>query len=289
MQEEVNDEESAIKNQMRDLLEDRAQIDQQLVEMQLALDAIEKGRKRKAELERLERERLEKERLLEARRLEKERKRLAQQAKRVERGDKIEMWIENPDEVIGSFFNEVTALSCANGGTIMLYESGEWSWTDGIPTLLHNKLHGRQRTLPKPTYVAIGSQDRYYVQFADGKAEWVCCDEMHKALQKSNNESIASVAFGADYNSYAIVYKGGSYQYSGIPDGLHDLIVRRRNKRDLKCISLGPNNEYFVSAKNGRTWWGGMSSQSLSEVSKYKDRIRYLDFSSNDQYLLRYS
>ena len=135
----------------------------------------------------------------------------------------------------------------------------------------------------------MGSMDRYFIRFADGKSEWVGCDAMGNDL-KGNSREVASVAFGENWDSYAIVFKDGGWSYSGVPFGISDLIRRRQSKCDLKCISLGPNGEYYVSAKNGRAWWGGMTEENLETIRKhYKDRMKFLDFCDDNQYIIRFS
>jgi hypothetical protein len=119
----------------------------------------------------------------------------------------------------------------------MLYESGAWACTSNLPKLLYNKLNGRQKSLPNPLYVAVGSQDRYYIKFKDKKSEWVRCEEMTKTLNQ-NSKSVRTVAFGDHWDSYFIVYSDGSYAFSSIPHGLHKLLVSRNGRCDLECVSL---------------------------------------------------
>jgi len=155
-------------------------------------------------------------------------------------------------------------ISCGGISTIMLYEQGGSAWSAGLPKLLYNKLNGRQRALPKPTYIAIGSQDRYYIHFADGKLQWVGCDLMMKTLKIIGSRAVPSVAFGEDWESFFIVFSDGGWSYNNIPQGLVDVLERRGNRADLNCVSLGPSREYYVAAENGRAcWWGGMSEKGL--------------------------
>ena len=65
--------------------------------------------------------------------------------------------------------------------------------------------------------------------------------------------------------------------------------MKKRIKADLSCVSLGPSGEYYVSAEDGRTWWGGMHAGNHSITKKVKDRIKFMDFGDNDSFFLRYS
>ena len=97
--------------------------------------------------------------------------------------------------------------------------------------------------LPSPTYVSIGSQDRYYIEFADGESEWVGCDDMSDEL-KSTSKSVKTVAFGEHWGSYFVVFTDGGYRFNNVPYALSDLIQNKRKaKGDLKCVSLGPDQK----------------------------------------------
>lgn len=79
----------------------------------------------------------------------------------------------------------------------MLYESGVWAFTSNLPRQLYNKLHGRAYELPSPTFVALGSQDRYYIHFADGKAQWCGPDSLTEVLHETDS-TVKCIAFGED-------------------------------------------------------------------------------------------
>jgi hypothetical protein len=207
---------------------------------------------------------------------------------RATRGNFVKFLAFEADHVNKIFNKTVTCVACGGLATIMLYEYGDWAFTSNLPKLLHNKLNGRQKWLPKPLYVALGSQNRYYIRFEDGKSEFVGCDRMVKTLQKKQSSAVRTVAFGDDWDSYFIVYSDGDYAYSNIPHALRKLLVSRNNKRDLVCVSLGSSGEYYVRRQDERAWWGGMSTKNLQAVSSVKDRMTFLDFGDDNTYFLRY-
>ena len=290
------DLESEAKMQMKRLEEESREIEREKARVQEILDAFEEERKmerkRKEEAEAAaERERVAKRQREEAQRQaeEAERKRALLDARRYSRGKYIDYSLVGGDHVNECFGETVTSMACGGRATILFYENGGWAWTSGLTNQLHNKLKGRQRSLPSPKYVAMGSQDRYYVEFEDGKSQWVGCDAMTNEINNSNR-IIKTVAFGEDWDSYFIVYTDGGWSYNNIPSGLDDLIERRRRKGDLDCVSLGPDGEYFISAKNGKMWWGGMTQENMNIVAKHKkDDIRFIDFDDNDCFFVRYS
>lgn len=287
--EEVLDEEEAAQQSLEQLVEERDDLDRRILEAQAVIDQVARRRKE-------EEARIAAEKALVELKLQQEREAQLRQAElsrieaaRSERGKCLAYCLDD-SKFVGTCFsaNDVVSIACGGNATIMLYEKGGWSFTVGLPKLLHNKLNGRQKHLPKPIYVAIGSLDRYYIRFADGKSEWVGSDALTKLL-KNNTRKVATVAFGESFDSYFVVFEDGYWQYSGIPSALSDLLERRKRLSDLKCVSLGPNGEYFISAKNGRAWWGGLPNNAFKTASSIKGRIKFMDFGANDAFLMRYT
>lgn len=332
VQEEVREEKLAIQQQIEALLQDKKLIDQELSELRSALvdDGIEKGslrkdgketeeepqqreREEKRRQEKMNRERPEKERNVEVKSQEKdhEKKEEIESHKKakeeftrqwiktlatriVNRGIMLHCNISQGDAVREFFSKEsVTSISCAAGATIMLYETGGWNFTPGIPKSLYNILDGRSLTsaltLPKPNYVAIGTMGRFFIKFDDGNRRFTGSDKMEKVLLSASKE-VASVAFGQKWNSFAIVYTDGSYVCNDIPIALDNLVrVRRQNKPDIICISLGPNGEYYVLDKTGGSWLGGVTDVAREKISRYAGHVKFVDFSDDDEYILRYT
>jgi hypothetical protein len=209
------------------------------------------------------------------------------------RGRYIRFRLHERDQVDKNFSAKVTCIACGGKATIMLFENGSTVWTNGLTTNLYNMLiDRRQKTLSPPEYVAIGSKDRYYVRFKSGVYAWVGCDAMAKALTETD-KNVKSVAFGAHMGSYFIVYEDGCYQCGYLPESLEVILERRalsgEDKLDLDCVSLGPDGEYYMRAKNGRAWWGGTSKDSLARISDVKNRVMFIDFADDGTFLCRYT
>jgi ribosomal protein S27E len=205
------------------------------------------------------------------------------------RGRYIKFRLHEADHV-GKYFDEaVTSMACGGKATIMIFENGGKAWTTGLTAHLYNTVPGRRKSLPSLEYVAMGSQDRYYVKFEDGRSEWVGCDAMTTAL-KETNRSVKSIAFGEHWDSYFIVYECGWWQYNIIPDSLSTILEARNRKPDLECVSLGPDGEYYIRAKNGRKWWGGISESNLAIIEEVRHRgIMFIDFADDNTFLCRYN
>ena len=282
---------SRLRDQARDLAE-------QTQQAEAVLAAFRARREERQRREAEERRRREEARRAEEARQAEEARRTALHETRRSRGNRINFFLSHADDVTDMFTDTTKCVSTNGSATIFLYENGSWAWTAGLTVQLYNKLNGRSRSLPSPRYVAIGTGNRYYIEFADGQAQWSSPDDMNKYIrgEARKNGGIASVAFGEDYDTYFIVYKNGGFRGSGdIPSGLKDIISRRNRKGDLKCVSLGSNGQWFLEANNGRAWWGGLSTKTLRKIDEVKDRIKFLDFGTfdvdenEDDFLVRYT
>ena len=192
----------------------------------------------------------------------------------------------------------VTCVATNGRGAVFLYGHGGVAYTPNIPKQLHHKLkqlkHGRAMsstngTNTRPSYVAIGTRERYYVAFHDGTADWKAPKALDKCLKRRSTPR--SVAFGDKYDSYFVVFEDGSWECNDVPEELTDKLADRLDRPDLVCVTLGPSGEWFLRARNGRMWWGGISEdldemiQQLLESDRY---LNFLDFGDDGTYFLSY-
>ena len=193
----------------------------------------------------------------------------------------------------------VTCVATNGKGAVFLYGHGGVAYTPNIPKQLHQKLkqlkHGRAMSGSissvdtRPSYVAIGTRERYYVAFHDGTADWKAPKALDKCLKRRSTPR--SVAFGDKYDSYFVVFEDGSWECNDVPKDLLDKLEARKDKPDLVCVTLGPNGEWFLRARNGRMWWGNISEeldemiQNLLESDRY---LNFIDFGDDSTYFLSY-
>jgi len=174
--------------------------------------------------------------------------------------------------------------------SLLLYEDGDQTWTSGLPTFLYNKLNGRQKSLPPPEYVSMGSHDRYYVRFQDGKSEWVGCEHMTRQL-KNTDATPRAVSFGkSGRDSYFILFEDGDYSYQNIPGALVDFIEDHKDSK-LEKVALGPNGEWFVETDNARGW-GSLSTRCRKHVGNYENLedvfVTDIVFGRGGQYIFKW-
>lgn len=193
----------------------------------------------------------------------------------------------------------VTCVATNGKGAIFLYGHGGVAYTPGIPKQLHQKLkqlkHGRASSSSsnadtRPSYVALGTRERYYVAFHDGTADWKGPKALEKCL-KNCRSTPRSVAFGDTYNSYFVVFEDGTWECNDIPEELNDKLADRLDHPDLVCVTMGPSGAWFLRAASGKMWWGGISEeldymiQNLLETDRY---LNFIDFGEDSSYFLSY-
>jgi hypothetical protein len=191
--------------------------------------------------------------------------------------------------------DDEAAVACvALGGhaTLVLYEDGDLAWTSGLPTQLYNKLNGRQKSLPPPEYVSMGSEDRWYVRFEDGKSQWVGCKFMTAQLQITD-VTPWNVAFGKSSDSFFIVFEDGSFSYQNIPNALKEFIDSLEESHPkLEQVSLGPKGEWFVETDTGERRWGSLSPKCRKHIEDYEELehvfVKTIVFGADDQYLFEW-
>ena len=177
------------------------------------------------------------------------------------RGTRYKFWCAHAEDVDKNMRDDCTCVAINGTAAIFLYEGGGWAYTANLCTNLFKKLNGRSINHPSPLYVAMGTMDRYYIRFANGKSEWAGCDCMSEELN-STSRAVKTVAFGRTFESHFIVYEDGGWSYMGdIPDGLQKQIEKRDKRADLACVSLGPDGEWYLKARNGKAWWNGLSQR----------------------------
>jgi hypothetical protein len=192
-----------------------------------------------------------------------------------------------------SRMNKLVRGVATNGkGTIFLYGNGGVAYTPNIPKHLYQKLK-LLRNSPisaRPSYVSLGTRDRYFVAFKDDTFDWKGPKQLDKIL-KGLPQAPRSVAFGNSYDTFFVVFADGSWKFHGrsIPTALADKLEERRDKADLVCVNLGPHGEWFVRAENGRMWWGGISEDLdavTQEILQAGNFLHFIDFGEDGSYFL---
>eukprot|EP00944_MAST-04C_sp_MAST-4C-sp1_P011908 g11908.t1 len=274
----ADDEQSALQNHLKRLKEEAETIQIILEESKLKEKREREERERK---EREERERKEREEREEREREERERKE-RERKERDKRGTGAVWVLDHSNHVQKCFSADCTCVATNGDSTIFLYENGTWAFTGGLPKFLHKKINGRQVQLPSPEYVSLGTDNRYYIRFADGKSEFVAPDKMNKAID-NNTSGVKIVSFGADWDDFIVIFNDGAYNSHGVPSKVLNCINSNRNNT-VEHVAIGPNGSYYLELSNGRVWWCGIPDDVTNGIN-----MKFVDFGREDyQYFVRY-
>lgn len=196
---------------------------------------------------------------------------------------------------IASMGRLVKGVSTNGKGTVFLYGNGGVAFTPSIPRPLYHKLSQLRKTKnreSRPSYVALSTRDRFFVSFHDGTFAYKGPKGLERELRKAKYPP-ASVAFGTTYDTFFVVFKNGSWKYEGrgIPADLESKLEDRDDRADLRCVNLGPAGEWFLRARNGRMWWGGISEEMDQSIQALLDDghcLSFLDFGESGSYFISY-
>jgi hypothetical protein len=186
-------------------------------------------------------------------------------------------------------------------GTVFLYGNGGVAYTPSIPRALYHRLSQLRTSklhASRPSYVALGTKDRYFVSFHDGTYSFKGPKGIERALSKSQASlPPLSIAFGPQFDAFFLVFSDGSchQQGRGIPSGLQEHLAAHRPNisgcSDLACVNLGPSGEWFVRFKDGRFGFGGLSremDEAIQELLDDDHSLNFVDFGENGSYFVSY-
>jgi hypothetical protein len=191
----------------------------------------------------------------------------------------------------------VKGVATNGRGTVFLYGNGGVAYTPQIPRALYQKLRQLRNSgfSARPSYISLGTRDRYFVGFNDGTADWKGPKVLDKILKNclQSNQPPRSIAFGSSYDTFFVVFHDGSWQYEGrgIPASLEEKLASRHDRADLVAVNLGPSGEWFLKAKNGRMWWSGISTeldQLIAKILNAGNFLHFLGFGENGSYFVSY-
>ena len=246
--------------------------------------------------------------------------------KRRMRGDEASVWLL-PTAL--SHWNDVSTEDtpcirhvslCCNDGIMIIYDNGKFSY-HGIPTALHKRLVGLQRSIGME-FAAFSPSDPacYFVKFGNGKIWWAGVPvDFAKAINESSS-TVSYVAFGASSSASSCASPSlyadsdasstewsspspASHQpsqsswYIEFADGSSQWALSSRHSAKIKTspvdfLSLGANDEMFIRYTNGRYAWIDPPKETQAALNRYTSKgwdVRQVILGTHDTYVLRYS
>eukprot|EP00924_Labyrinthula_sp_SR-Ha-C_P006128 snap_masked-scaffold_54-processed-gene-0.23-mRNA-1 protein AED:1.00 eAED:1.00 QI:0/-1/0/0/-1/1/1/0/358 len=161
------------------------------------------------------------------------------------------------------------------------------AWWSNLPKALKTTLRKRDYELPEPIYCALGSGDRYFLKFSNGSFEWVASKSFSKLIKRY--PKIYKVAFGADWDSYHIIFLDGTQAWNNIPPQLEKILENRKDTQpDVREISLCPDNPAFFHVIFSDGSWRSHGVPEVMEKQLYYGHLRVC-FAGKGQCLMTYN
>lgn len=161
------------------------------------------------------------------------------------------------------------------------------AWWCNIPKALKSTLRKRDYELPAPVMVALGSGDRYFIKFENGSFEWVASKSFSKFIKKFPN--VSRVAFGADWDSYHILFVDGTQAWNNLPPQLEKILEKRRDDQADVCeVALAPDNPAFFHVTFADGSWRSHGVPQVMEKQLYYGHCKVY-FAGKGQCLITYN
>ena len=233
----------------------------------------------------------EAERARKAAQAEQRKKQAAAEKRIAARGEHVTFWAHHGKDLDKMFDRTCSCIAMSEYATIFLYDSTtakDWAYTEGLPKWLHNKLNGRASSHPAPTYCAMGTRDRYYIEFDNGSSEWVCASAGFVTAVNRRGKYVNRVAFGDGElgESWFVLFDDGSYEWNNMPCALEAMLASKKGV-DIKELSLGPDDEYFLLRGTGTCQFSG-SAAFLKAMKKWAGGGVKSVLFGRESYLIRY-
>lgn len=161
------------------------------------------------------------------------------------RGRCAAMCIEDIDRIAKVWSSSVACIALGDACAALLFDSAPPVFSTNFEQKcpqLHAQLASRAEDMPRAVFLAIGTEERFYTRFADGKQEWVASEECTADVKL---KPVSKLAFGRDWEDYFILYKDGSCKWAGIPPKLAAKLQQLTPKSPpVANVTLGPDGEW---------------------------------------------
>jgi hypothetical protein len=176
-------------------------------------------------------------------------------------------------------FSFSNALSLTESGGLVIVDDDGYCY--GERCRVSQIIWSRGKHLPKATFISIGSQGRYFVQYENGDWKGTFSDRLDKFLQKCNKVRILS--FGNSFDDYYVMDEDGNDDYYGLPLKLfHKLDSRNPRLPKVQFLSLAPQDGWFVRWEDNKFEWAGIPENIANECRK--NDVKRLFFCPCEEY-----
>jgi len=155
----------------------------------------------------------------------------------------------------------------------VLYKDGSFAHSEGIPTVLHRRLLGRQEWLPRPELVRLGkaSGKAFFIQYADGNADWDGLPSQLEGILLDSTSAVEELALGERKDFYVRLRNG--HEAWCVPEPLALILEKGRSadkSGEVKRIALGKERgDFYVQFGDG-TSHGRMHRSARNALNSFE-------------------
>ncbi len=180
---------------------------------------------------------------------------------------------------------ECLTLNPDGKGVVYAEKTGQCYWTCPINWNLGDALRGTTKK-HYPKTINIGSGDRYYVRFSDGKQIAKGNEEFQEIV---SSDKVKMVAFGATKESYVVLYEDGGTAWSYIPRALRKALCSRTpDKPSVQYVALGPGDAYFVRFGDDSVQYGNLTNEMKKALDNCPGTIKEVTYGAGNCLIARY-
>ncbi|CAK9049866.1 unnamed protein product [Durusdinium trenchii] len=176
---------------------------------------------------------------------------------------------------------ECLALHPSESGYFFSTEGGSWKYRH-IPEDASSALSESEAD---PQYVALGDNERFFIEFENGARVWQAAKAFGKAVKRADD--VYAVAFGPD-DGWWVNTSDGSY-WEGLPNALSKKL--RRADESAEFVSLSASGGWFVRFPEEGWSYRGIDSVCHEKVQEEEGRGRSptrITFGGDDDWVVQF-
>ena len=183
--------------------------------------------------------------------------------------------------------SQLVCLSLYPNGKGVIYteKTGQCYWTCPISCDL-GEILDKSNKKNYPLVINLGSGNRYFVRFSNGKQVAKATDELKEAICL---DEVNMIAFGPSIDSYVVLYKDGGVAWSLIPSALRKALCSRTpDDAQLEFVSLGPNDAYFLRFNDDSVQYGNINDEMKCALDNCPGIIKQVTYGEGNCLIARY-
>ena len=170
-----------------------------------------------------------------------ERERWERQERRRARGDHVTCVLEpSQQQELLLRWNASAECVAIAAGYVLLFEDGSVT-ADALPPKLDALLRSGASA---PTFLSLGAEGHFYVEFEDGRRAWNAPASFAQAVEGRDFRDVSAAAFAPD-GGWFLLWDDGQYEWHDLPPALGRVL--EADGARVRNVSVAADGAYFVS------------------------------------------